>query len=51
MTVATGNVCYTKVGFCFSIRDERLHSVVELESNQTVEIELTELTAHFKYSK
>ena len=48
MTVATGNVCSNKFGFCFSIHSERLHSVAELESNQTVEIELT---THFKSSE
>jgi hypothetical protein len=44
-TVGKGNVCSHKFGFCFSIRDERLHPVIEVEPNETVEIELT---AHFK---
>jgi len=48
MTVATGNVCSNKVGFCFSVHSELLHSVVELEPNGTVEIELT---THFKASE
>jgi hypothetical protein len=45
MTVSTGNVCSNEFGFCFSIRDERLHPVIEVESNETVEVELT---THFK---
>jgi hypothetical protein len=41
MTVSTGNVCSNKFGFCFSIRDGRPSPVIEIESNETVEIELT----------
>ena len=44
MTVSRGNVCSDKFGFCFSIRAERLSPIIEVESNETVEIELT---AHF----
>ena len=43
--LARGNVCSNKFEFCFSIRDNYLNPVTEVESNETVEIELT---AHFK---
>jgi hypothetical protein len=48
MTVSEGNVCSDKFGFCFSIHDEGLSPVITLESNETVEVELT---AHFKPEK
>jgi hypothetical protein len=48
MTLSHGNVCSDKFGFCFSIRDEDLSPVIELESHQTVEVELI---AHFKPGK
>lgn len=36
-----GTVCSRKFGFCSSIRDEHPSPVTEVESNETVEIELT----------
>ena len=44
MIVSRGNVCSNKLGFCFSIIDERSHPVIEVEPNKIVEIDLT---AHF----
>jgi hypothetical protein len=38
--VSNGNVCSNKYGFCFSVRDELLHPVVDVESNTIAEVEV-----------
>lgn len=45
MTVSEGNVCSDALGFCFSIHEEHLATVVEVRSHETVEVQLT---AHLK---
>jgi hypothetical protein len=45
MVLARGNLCSNRLGFCLSVRDGRPHPVVEVGSNETLEVELT---AHFK---
>ena len=48
MIVTRGTVCSDKYGFCFSVYDEQLSSIIEVRSNETVE---AELTTNFKPSE
>lgn len=41
LVVQKGTYCSNELSLCFSIRDERVHPVIRVEPNKTVEVELT----------